>query len=101
MPGEDAAKVRIDWPSTSMRWMIGSSMSRGRSVRILAIASLTSLSARSWLISRRNSMTVVDMPSVIVDMMCLTPVNAGDGVLDFLRHLRFEFGRRGARLRRP
>jgi hypothetical protein len=73
MPGEDAAKVWIDWPSTSMRWTIGSLMSRGSSSRILSIASFTSFKARSWFTSRRNSMTVCDWPSVTVDTMCLTP----------------------------
>ncbi|MET3783153.1 hypothetical protein ABIC24_000780 [Methylobacterium radiotolerans] len=37
------------------------------------MASLTSLVARSWFTSRRNSIVVVEVPSVIVERMCLTP----------------------------
>jgi len=57
----------------SMRCTIGSSMARGRSARILAIASLTSLTARSMRVSMRNSIVVSDWPSVIREMMCFTP----------------------------
>ncbi len=56
-----------------MRWTIGSSMVRGSSLRMRAMASFTSLSARSWLISRRNSMAVTEEPSVTVEVWCLTP----------------------------
>ncbi len=65
--------MTIDWFSTSTRWMIGSSIVRGRSPRILAIASFTSLTARSVLISSRNSAAVTDWPSVMVEVMCLMP----------------------------
>jgi hypothetical protein len=58
----------------SSRSMIGSSMLRGRSARILAMASLTSFSARSVFTSRRNSTTVDDWPSVRLEMTFLTPV---------------------------
>src|SRR4051812_37604909 len=54
--------------------MIGSSIVRGRSIRILATASLTSLTARSMSISSRNSIAVSDDPSVMVEVTCLTPV---------------------------
>ncbi len=53
--------------------MIGSSMVRGRSVRILATASRTSFSARSLLTSSRSSTSVVDAPSVTEEVMCFTP----------------------------
>src|SRR4051794_9867107 len=56
-----------------MRLTSGSSMARGRSVRTLVTASLTSLSARSALTSSQNSIAVLDVPSVTVDWMCLTP----------------------------
>ena len=64
------------WPAMSMRSMIGSSMPRGRSARILATASRTSFSARSLLTSSRNSMAVRLVPSVTVDSRCFTPVTA-------------------------
>ncbi len=73
MPRAVAAKVWIDWPTMSMRWTIGSSMPRGRSARIFAIASLTSFSARSVGTSSRNSIEVSELPSVTVELMCLTP----------------------------
>src|SRR5690349_16040144 len=53
--------------------MIGSSIARGRSERILVTASLTSFSARSVSTSSQNSMTVDDLPSVSVEVTCLTP----------------------------
>ena len=56
-----------------MRWMTGSSIVRGKSPRFVAIASLTSFRARSRSVSSRNSRTVVDVPSVSVDVMCFTP----------------------------
>ena len=59
----------------SMRLMIGSSMVRGRSLRILAIWSFTSLSARSMSTEPTvNWITVEDDPSVTVEMMCQTPL---------------------------
>jgi hypothetical protein len=57
-----------------MRWITGSSMVRGRSALILAIASLTSLTARSVFTSSLNSISVTEEPSVSVDITCLTPV---------------------------
>ena len=56
-----------------MRATIGSSMVRGSSVRMREMASFTSLRARSWLISRRNSMVVTEEPSVMAEVWCLTP----------------------------
>ncbi|GJD95561.1 hypothetical protein OCOJLMKI_2774 [Methylobacterium iners] len=53
--------------------MIGSSMVRGRLMRILLIASFTSLTARSWFTSRRNSIVVIEAPSEMFEMTCLTP----------------------------
>src|SRR5271156_5860094 len=59
----------------STRLMIGSSMVRGRSLRILAIWSFTSLSARSTSTEPTvNWITVDDDPSVAVEMMCQTPL---------------------------
>ena len=63
----------IGRPAISTRAMIGSSIVRGRFIRTLAIASFTSLTARSVFTSRRNSIVVVEVPSVIDEMMCLTP----------------------------
>ncbi len=63
----------IGRPAISTREMIGSSIVRGRLMRIFEIASFTSLTARSWLISSRNSMVVVEMPSVMVERTCFTP----------------------------
>ena len=63
----------IGRPAISTRETIGSSMVRGRFCRILAMASLTSLVARSSFTSRRNSIVVVEMPSVMVERTCLTP----------------------------
>ena len=57
-----------------MRVTIGSSMVRGSSARMRAMASLTSLRARSWLTSRRNSMVVTEEPSVTVEVWCFTPL---------------------------
>ena len=61
-------------PSTSMRSMMGSSMVRGRSARTSATASLTSFKDRSVSVPSRNSRIVDDMPSVKVEVICLTPV---------------------------
>ena len=63
----------IGSPAISTRLMIGSSMVRGSVTRTLAMASFTSLTARSTFTSRRNSMVVAETPSEIVEMMCLTP----------------------------
>ena len=63
----------IGSPAISTRLMIGSSMVRGRLMRIFEIASFTSLTARSWFTSRRNSIVVIDEPSEMVERMCLTP----------------------------
>ncbi len=89
----------IAWPSTSMRWVTGSSMERGSSPLILATASLTSLSARSVSRPIWNSMTVCDEPSFTDETMCLTPV-----IEDTASSTRFvtwlsSSARRGARLR--
>ncbi len=62
-------------PSAWMRLTIGSSMARGRSARILAIWSLTSLSARSMSTAPTvNCATVTDDPSVTVEIMCHRPL---------------------------
>ena len=67
--------MTIGRPSMSTRLMIGSSMVRGRSLRILAIWSFTSLSARSMSTEPTvNWITVDDDPSVAVEMMCQTPL---------------------------
>ena len=66
--------MTIGRPAISTRCVMGSSMVRGRSERILAIASFTSFTARSELIPSRNSIVVVERPSAIVDVMCLTPL---------------------------
>ncbi|MDF9792059.1 hypothetical protein M2440_002760 [Methylorubrum extorquens] len=63
----------IGRPAISTRLMIGSSMVRGRLMRIFEIASFTSLTARSWFTSRRNSIVVIEAPSEMVERMCLTP----------------------------
>ena len=76
---------------------IGSSMVRGRSVRMRATASLTSLSARSVSTSSRNSMVVVDDAFGDRRGDVLDAGDAGDRVLDPLGDLRLELGRRGAR----
>src|SRR6202453_831426 len=58
----------------SMRLMIGSSIERGRSLLILAIWSLTSLSARSMSTDPTLNCTIVeDEPSVTCEMRCQTP----------------------------
>ncbi len=73
MPADAAAKVWIAWPTTSMRSTTGSSMPRGRSPRMRATASLTSFSARSVPTSSRSSTVVVELPSVTLEVTCLTP----------------------------
>ncbi len=57
-----------------MRVTIGSSMVRGSSERMRAMASFTSLRARSWLVSSRNSMVVMEEPSVMAEVWCLMPL---------------------------
>ena len=74
MPGAVAAYVRMLCPTMSTRSMMGSSMPRGRSLRILEMASRASFSARSLLISSRSSMMVWLLPSVTKLVRCLTPV---------------------------
>ncbi len=49
-------------------------MVRGRSLRMRAIASFTSLRARSWFTSSRNSISVTEEPSVTVEVWCLMPL---------------------------
>ena len=67
--------MTIGRPSMSMRLMIGSSIVRGRSVRILAIWSFTSLSARSTSTEPTVNCTIVDDdPSVTVETTCHTPL---------------------------
>ena len=58
---------------TSTRWISGSLTFCGRLARTLVTASLTSLSARSVLVSSANWIVVSDSPSVIDDEMCRTP----------------------------
>src|SRR6266498_5618972 len=58
---------------TSTRWISGSLTFCGRLARTLVTASLTSLSARSVLVSSANWIVVSDSPSVIEDEMCRTP----------------------------
>ena len=70
--GADAAYVTIGSPSTSRRWMIGSLIVRGSSWRTFETASLTSFTARSVFVPSWNSIMVLEDPSVIVDLMCLT-----------------------------
>src|SRR5919202_1528874 len=60
-------------PATSTRWTIGSSTLRGRSPRMRATASRTSLKARSGSASSRNSTVVEEAPSVTVEVMWRTP----------------------------
>src|SRR5436190_564749 len=67
------ASVRIAWPMTSTRWISGSLTFCGRLERTRVTASLTSLSARSVLVSSANWIVVTDRPSVIDDEICRTP----------------------------
>ena len=79
--------------------MTGSSIVRGRSARMRATASLTSLSARSVLVSSAElDDRSCDEPSVTVELMCLTPVTPATASSMLLRDLRLELGRRRARL---
>ena len=57
----------------SMRWTIGSSISRGRSPRIAAILPRTSCEALTAETSSWNSTTMFERPSWEIDSMCLTP----------------------------
>ena len=92
--------MTIGRPSTSTRLTIGSSMVRGRSARIFAIWSFTSLSARSMSTEPTLNCTIVEEePSRDGGNDVPDAVEARDRVLDLLRHLRFEFARRRARLR--
>src|SRR6266498_2054816 len=58
---------------TSTRWISGSLTFCGRLERTRVTASLTSLSARSVLVSSANWIVVTDRPSVIDDEICRTP----------------------------
>jgi len=60
-------------PITSTRWISGSLTFCGKLARTRVTASLTSLSARSVLVSSANWIVVTDRPSVIEDEMCRTP----------------------------
>ena len=76
----------------SMRVTIGSSMVRGRSVRMRATASLTSLSARSWFdleaeLDGGDRRAFGDGRGHVLDAG-----DAGDRVLDLLGDLRLELG---------
>ena len=76
MAGAEAAYVTIGRPAITTRLMIGSSICRGSVERMRATASLTSLTARSVLASSRNSIVVVEVPSLMPDEMCLTLLTA-------------------------
>ena len=65
--------MTIGRPITSTRWISGSLTFCGRLERTRVTASLTSLSARSVLVSSANWMVVTDTPSVIDEVMCRTP----------------------------
>src|SRR5438876_8612558 len=58
---------------TSTRWISGSLTFCGRLERTRVTASLTSLSARSVLVSNANWIVVRASPSVIDDEICRTP----------------------------
>src|SRR5258708_5324192 len=77
LPGEIAAYVTIGRPITSTRWINGSVTFCGRLERTLVTASLTSVSARSVLVSSANWIVVSDNPSVIEEEICRTPSTPG------------------------
>ena len=60
-------------PAISTRWMIGSSVPRGRSTRARDTASFTSFSARSVSVSSRNEIVVFEIPSEIIEVMWWAP----------------------------
>src|SRR5882757_3643977 len=60
-------------PAISTRWMTGSSTVRGKLARTRETASLTSLRARSVLVSSRNVTVVLEIPSVTEDVMWWAP----------------------------
>ena len=68
----------------SMRCVIGSSIVRGSSARMRETASLTSLTARSVGTPSSNWITVVELPSTTVELMCLTPVMPATASSTFL-----------------
>ena len=57
----------------SIRWTIGSSISRGRSPRIAAILPRTSCEALTAETSSWNSTTMFERPSCEIDSMWFTP----------------------------
>ncbi len=57
----------------SMRWMMGSSMSRGKSARMALILAWASCWAVWVLVPSRNSAITAESPSVVVELRCRMP----------------------------
>ena len=74
-------------------------MPSGRSLRIFATASRTSLTARSTGVPIWNSTNTFVKPSIARELDVAHAADAGDGAFDLLRHLRLDLARRGTRLR--
>ena len=72
-PGAFTPTERIGIMPKSIRWMIGSSISRGRSPRIAEILPRTSCEALIAETSSWNSTTMFERPSWEIDSMCFTP----------------------------
>ncbi len=72
-PGAFTPTERIGIAPKSIRWTIGSSISRGSSPRIAEIFPRTSCEALMAETSSWNSTTMLDRPSCEVDSMCFTP----------------------------
>ena len=72
-PGASTPIETIGIWAKSMRWTIGSSISRGRSPRIAEILPRTSWEALIAETSSWNSTTMFERPSWEIDSMCFTP----------------------------
>ena len=72
-PGASRPIERTGICPKSIRWTIGSSISRGRSPRMAAILPRTSWEALMAETSSWNSTTMLERPSCEIDSMCFTP----------------------------
>ncbi len=66
---DSTLNVTTGWPAVVMRWMIGSRASAGRSERMRVTESRTSSTASLMSRSSCNVITVVEVPSLIVEVM--------------------------------
>ena len=97
--GDDSVSETIGWSFGSKRVRIGSSISVGRSLRMLEISSRISCVACCGSFSKTNSTMMLPKPSSEFDVHPVDAADAGDHFLDRLDDLALDHVRRRARVR--